>query len=260
MTREELLLLCMAYPEISKKYGAVVCIAGITLGGDLRRVYPVPFDKFVKFKFHKKEWISYEVKEKGDYRKESYKIRPDSLEHGSRVLDEEVRVICQANVSTLEDLRRDWEVDKTSVGIIKPILNRIIIKPATIDPRKAEAAMQTTIDGRRIPLDLLKYNIVYKFHCSAPDCSGHTCKCLDTEAGQLYRNLADRWGPDNPEIIPKMKAKFFDWMLTRDLYFVMGTAFSHPGKWMIISIIYLPREPPKIKDLLPPKIKDLFQF
>lgn len=47
--KEDLLLLCMAYPEISKKYGASVCMAGATREGELRRIYPIPFEKFLRF-------------------------------------------------------------------------------------------------------------------------------------------------------------------------------------------------------------------
>ncbi|MCQ1534676.1 hypothetical protein FTO70_03005 [Methanosarcina sp. KYL-1] len=251
--REKLLLLCMAYPEISKRYKASVCMAGITEEGELRRIYPVPFEKFVNFGFHKKQWISYEIKEKGDHRKESFKIRPETLEKEEMVDDETIREICKNNVSTLDELRASWKEDKTSLGIIKPDLMDLIIRECSPDQRKVQLQKQQKLDGNFIPIDILRYDMFYKFKCFGEDEKNHKCKCLDTEAGQLYRNLVSRWGEDHPENIQKIRMRFFDWMKSRDLYFLMGTHSFHPNAWMIISLLY----PPKIE---PPQNRSIFDF
>jgi hypothetical protein len=230
----------MAYPEISKKYKASVCIAGITEDNEFRRIYPVPFDKFVNFGFHKKQWIRYEIKEKGDYRAESYKIRPETLKKGDYITDDELRKICNEKCKTIEELKDEWETKRTSLGIIKPIMEKIKIKEKKVNEKAVKINTQTKLEGERIPVDLLKYDIFYKYKCHEL-CNGHMCKCLDTEAGQLYRNLAHRWGSEDTEIIPKMEHALFDRMKTKDLYFLLGTHSHHPKSWMIISLLHPPK-------------------
>lgn len=237
---ENLLLLCMAYPEISKKYKASVCMAGITENNEFRRIYPIPFDKFVNFGFHKKQWISYEIKEKGDYRKESYKIRPETLTKLDKITDNELRDICKTNRKTIEELKGEWKTEHTSLGIVKPTVTKINIKEKKENEKAKWINKQTKLEGKCIPIDLIKYNIFYKYTCG-DNCNGHTCMCLDTEAGQLYRNLANRWGPDHSEIIPKMEEVLFHKMKKKDLYFMMGTHSQHCLSWMIISLLYPPK-------------------
>lgn len=239
--REHLLLLCMAYPEPSTKYGASVCMAGITEENEFRRIYPVPFDTFYKNKFHKRQWISYELREKGDYRKESYKIRPDTIEQHTQISNNDLRLICKEKHSTIEELKGEWETQRTSLGIIKPEITGIVIKEKEIKDSVIARNQQTSLAGSHVPpIDLLKHDIQYKFTCS-DDCNGHKCLCLDTEAGQLYRNIVSK--TDDPDDIrSKLEHALFKKMKTRDLYFMMGSHSFHPKSWMIISLLYPPKQ------------------
>lgn len=239
--KERLLLLCMAYPEISRKYGVSVCMAGITETAEFRRVYPIPFEKFIRFGFHKREWIEYDIKEKGDYRKESYKIYPESLRHDFNVDYEQIRDICKEHVTTIEDLKAQWDDDRTSLGIIKPELMNISIKKRDITQKEISVKKQQMLNGKMIPLDLLEYTVHYHFNCGENCSTLHKCLCLDTEAGQLYRNVK-KGTEDGDEIVAKMREKLFTWMKNRDLYFLMGTHSLHPKSWMIISLLYPPKE------------------
>lgn len=231
--KESLLLLCMTYPEYSRKYGASVCMAGITSNCEFRRIYPVTYDKFGRFGFHKREIINYEIKGKGDYRKESYKIRPETLERGKIMSYDEIRTICNKNVTTIEDLKNKYVINKTSLGIIKPDLNSMSI--SLKNTHKTNAG-QRMLNGCSIPLDDLKYSIFYRFKCD-DNCKGHKCTCLDTEVGQLQRKLENKH-TNQKDIKEKLKLKFYDWMKQRDLYFMMGTVFGHPNTWTIISLLY----------------------
>lgn len=237
--KEELLLLCMAYPEISKKYGASVCMAGATGEGELRRIYPIPFEKFLRFGFHKREWIKYDIREKGDYRKESYKIYPESIQHGLKVDYEEIRKCCDAFKTTIEELKQKTDKDKTSLGIIQPRIIDFKIKKVPVDEKKVNLSMQQMLNGQKIPIELIEYRAWYVYHCGIGCTTEHKSLCLDTELGQLIRNIKDKY--DEVTLLDKVKEKFFDWMLTRDLYFMMGTHSYHPKSWMIISILYPPK-------------------
>lgn len=232
--KERLLLLCMAYPELSKKYGLSVCMAGVTETGEYRRIYPIPFTTFLSFGFVKREWISYEIKEKGDYRKESYKIYPNTMQHGDKEEYEQIREICKRDKTSIETLKTEWVTDRTSLGIIQPKLKGITITknaPATLFKK------QELLNDKRIPFDLLEYSIRYHFTCSDSCNTTHKCLCLDTEVGQLYRNIKKR-ATNTIEIERKLKDKLFYWMQSRDLYFLMGNHSLHPRSWMCISLLY----------------------
>ncbi|MCK4444562.1 MAG: hypothetical protein KAW09_08460, partial [Thermoplasmata archaeon] len=120
MTKERALLLCIAYPEISPKFEIRFCMAGITEGGQFRRIYPVPLRIYRRTEFHKRRWLEYEVSGKGDYRKESMKIDPRSIRIGEEMPYDDVRDILEDKVTTLEKLQDLWKKDNTSIGIVKP--------------------------------------------------------------------------------------------------------------------------------------------
>jgi hypothetical protein len=106
--RERLLLLAMAYPEISKKYGSTVCIAGITDKDELRRAYPIPFHIFSQKIFHKRRYIEYDIRGEGDYRKESRKIELETISIlNDEISYEEIRELCKSKLTTLEELHDD---------------------------------------------------------------------------------------------------------------------------------------------------------
>src|SRR6266705_6188747 len=94
--RERVLILCRAIPEDSKKYGTVVCVAGLTDQNEFRRLYPVPFRPFIvggAIPFHKKQWITatLEPSDARDTRAESRKIDMKSIVAGTKLEDDEVR-------------------------------------------------------------------------------------------------------------------------------------------------------------------------
>ena len=64
---KRVLLTVKAYPEVSKKYGETVCLAGITEEGDFIRLYPVPFELFRSRKLPKYSWIEVECARTEDY-------------------------------------------------------------------------------------------------------------------------------------------------------------------------------------------------
>lgn len=77
-----MLVLAKAYPVVSSKYQELVCVAGVTESGILRRVYPIPWETFWHNRgFKKKAWIEYDVigPKKEDRRMESIKIDPKSI-------------------------------------------------------------------------------------------------------------------------------------------------------------------------------------
>ena len=135
------LITVMTYPHASRGYQELVCTAGITAAGEWVRLYPIDYRyRPAHQQFKKYQWIEINLAPSGhgkDNRKESRKPDLDSL----RLLGEplswqndwrERRVIIEAlPVHTLNELKRLYEVDKTSLGLVKPkrVLD-LIIEPA----------------------------------------------------------------------------------------------------------------------------------
>lgn len=238
LRRERCLLLCMAYPDYSESYGATVCMAGITEGGDLRRIYPVPFDKFREINFQKRRWIEYDVIEKGDHRKESYKIDPDSVEIGDMVPYPEVGRRIEERAITIEELNQRKDDDDTSLGFVRPEPDDLLIQQ---DEERAQRAKQyneqMTLSGDSMPVEVIPHYLRYQFSCGDGCVTSHEIMCEDIEIGMLYRNLMDEY--NSLDIVEeKIREKFVDWMVEeRDLYFMLGTHFTF-GSWLIVSVLY----------------------
>lgn len=228
----------MAYPDYSDSYGATVCMAGITDEGDLRRIYPVPFDKFKEIDFAKRRWIEYDVREKGDYRKESYKIDPDSVEVGDKIPYREVGRWVDDRVTTIDELNRCQKEDDTSLGFIKPEPEDLLIQEDEQRARRAQQYdEQRTLTGDSMPVDVIPHYLRYQFSCGDGCTTDHEIMCEDIEMGMLYRNLTNKYDSLNV-VEEKLKQKFVDWMVEeRDLYFMVGTHFSW-GSWLIVSVLY----------------------
>jgi hypothetical protein len=241
--QERVLVLCRAIPEESKKYETVVCVAGLTDQGEFRRLYPVPFRPFIEgggIQFHKKQWITatLEPADARDTRAESRKIDMKSVVTGTKIDDDEVRRIIQP---VLSKSIGDIQSKGASLGFIRPHLTEYDFQ-ITEDPSKPQ---QFKFDpdgnlagGTKVRLG---QESKYTFKCQ----EGASCECtynshhmliLDWEVNELYRNVRKNTPVD--QIESKMRAKWLDFMRTRDLYFMMGT--HHRWKnWMIVSVLYL---------------------
>jgi hypothetical protein len=242
--RERCLLLCMAYPEVSKQYGVTVCMAGITDEGEYRRIYPVPWENYMETDYGKRYWIEYDILEKGDYRKESYKIKPETVEVGEEVEYEEVRTQLEDRVTTIPELNKKKNQDDTSIGIIDPVVHDLHIEESEKRRKKAKKYnQQQTLAGDDIPIYYIPHLTKYQFDCGTGCTTDHDIMCEDIEMGQLYRRLRDKYD-DIDTVEAKLREKFVDWMVeNRDLYFMVGTHYRFKN-WLIISVLY----PPARKD------------
>ncbi len=240
MTKEKLIILAKTYPTVSKSYEVLLCMAGITEDGEWRRIYPVPLEAYQNIgKFPKRSWIEYELREEyADSRKESRKIYPESIKVLDREDEETARKMLKERVTTLEELWRRNKIDRTSLGVIKPILEEFKVKrrDKAEEWEKGLLGQQTLSGERAVKIELIDKWIGYHFKCNKKQCNGHKCMCEDIEVGNLHRKVKREYDDENV-IYDKLKEKLFDWMKDRDLYFIMGTE-SHYGKWLIISFFY----------------------
>lgn len=238
---------------MSKKYDRTVCTAGIDLDtNQWIRIFPIRFfDLPYNQRFHKYDIIEIEVEPKSDgkyTRKESHQAKDDSihiLENISTGGNWEKRkeILFPLLSKSVEDLRSKYEVDHTSMGIIKP--KRIIDFLATPIERCRDwekdlvMGIQQTLDGINYnsPLEKIPYKFSYVFECDDPACKiQHDLMIEDWEICELYRSEKQRLG--EKESLLKVAEKYRDQFInTKDLYFTLGTE-NNWNNWLIISVFY----------------------
>ncbi len=253
--RETITVVTRTYPECSKKYGCLVCTAGLTSDGQWRRLYPIPWALFwgknARGSFKKWDVISISTRKKSqDRRPESYEVNPTILEDDVTVVrhmaawEERQQVLKPFLDPDLEGLRGG----ERSLGFVKPkeitdfLLqdrHRITDPDEALTLEKTEEAQQLLlgdwespiIKKSRTPPEALPW-IGYHFICRGAGCRGHHMMCIDWEIQELYRKCG-RDGFD------KVREKAME-LAGKDLFFVVGTTWRFKT-WMIIGLFYPPR-------------------
>lgn len=246
---------------MSKKYGEIVCLAGITEEGEFIRLFPVPFELFRSNKIPKYSWIEVECARVDDYmgRKESYKIHLDATNCGIKVVDntlvskkgsrapwtERSKYVLPLLSSSLEELRRRFDEDRTSLGIVKveDLLDFHYRKPINEFETDIEEGrstqIQKTLDGvERSLLDRIPHNFYYKFKC-CPDCPQHDMNFEDWEVFESFRSWS-KYYPDPETLWTKLRQRYLEEFRAKDLHFFVGTHSRWPI-WMIIGAYYPPK-------------------
>jgi len=265
---QDILILCKTYPSPSGKYVETSCVAGMDAAGTLIRLFPVPFrliDGAQQFK--KWQWINARIERApGDRRPESHKLFVDTVSFAGDPLstaknwqdrrDPLSKLKVFDDFTTLEAHR---VAANATLGIIRPshIVGLDITptsKPDWTDEEKAkllqsqrqgglfddtDAQVLTTL--RKLPFDFH-----YRYSCT-PDgvTREYRHKIVDWEAGALFWNCRYNHG-DGWE--PAFRNKLESQLPSSDLMFLMGTIHRFPDQWLIVSLIYPPKQQIKYPD------------
>lgn len=262
---ERILILAKTYPSPSAQYTETSCVAGINEGGEMRRLYPVPFrfiDKDQQFK--KWQWIEARIeKANRDHCVESHRIYVDTITCGE-VIDTNGQWrkrrpwIDQIPVFTnFDDLEAGRLTTGTTLAILRPkaILELEIVKarnPTWTDEEKEKLLreqLQCSLfvedevkkeirELRKVPFDFY-----YQYVCNTP--AGEKTfrhKIVDWEAGALYWKCSKSHG-DNWEA--PFRQMYGDKLLKTDIALMMGNIHQYPHQWLIISLICPPKQKPE---------------
>lgn len=242
--KEKLLVLAKTYPTVSRKYEHLVCSAGITEKGELRRIYPVPWNVFWGGGFKKKSWIEYILQDNlpSDHRKESRKIITESIMNLKDADFADIKRILDSKITTIEELNRQSHRE-VSLGIIRPfeIMDLVAEENPNFDKNVQKKAQQTLTGGSVVKIWIPPKVFSYIFKC-CKDCKSHKMMCEDWELLALYRNcneyfLQGKYKSED-EVLSKVKNRFFTELLKkRYIYFIVGTHFRF-NTYMIVGIIY----------------------
>jgi len=268
LEKKRVFVLVKTYPTISEKYSELVCTAGVLEDGSWIRLYPMPFRMLNDDqKYPKYTWVEVDAERNAsDFRPESY--RPDittmvvepkmakaSWDERHRIIFKNKRV--HTNLQMLIDEAKSQL--KTSLAIFKPtkILD-FVIEPSDRDwDAKKLASLQSqaqqlnlfqTIEEIKEEFRVVQ-KIPYKFSYRFEDDSGKQSKMMveDWEIGMLYLHCLWRAGNDEAVATAKVKEKYFDSFLKRDLYFFLGTTKKFhnvaPNPFIIVGVYYPPMPP-----------------
>lgn len=267
MSKERILITVKTYPTLSRKYGETVCTAGMRADGSWVRLYPVPFRRLEEKEQYKKfDWIECRLaRNLSDPRPETFRpvdvteLRPVThLGTADQWRERRVMVLQKAQVYTrLDELIEGAKANRLSLAVFKP--SRIVDLVWEPEDRVWNLEMLRLMRERSRQLDLfddsswrktfkiipkLPYSFSYKFE----DAAGRTSELqiLDWEAGQLYWNCLKSCKGDEQQAIVKVRAKYFDEFLKKDLHFFLGTTqqfhFVGPNPWVIIGVFSIPHQ------------------
>ena len=264
---ERILILCKTYPSPSAKHAETSCVAGITEGGEMRRLYPVPFRLIQdQRQFKKWQWITARTERaRDDARPESYKLYVDTIEceddpippdHEWRARRPWIeRLPVFDSFDAAEEARQNRAV---TLAVVRPTRIEALQIKAVASPDWSEGEraklLQLQNQGNLFPetheaakdvrlLKKLPFNFHYRYTCntsSGPVERRH--KIVDWEAGALFWKVHRSHGEDWQA---PFRAKLEQELPGKDLMFLMGTIHRFPDQWLIVSLIYPPKPQPE---------------
>ena len=259
---QNILILCKTYPSPSGKYVETSCVAGVDGDGNLIRLFPVPFrliDGAQQFK--KWQWINARIdRAVGDRRPESHKLFVDTVAFNGEPLSTsrgwQARRDPLSKVKVYDDffaLETDRIENGTTLGIVRParILGLEISAASRPEWTKAEkskllqsqqqAGLFDATDAKALTtLRKLPHDFHYLYECSvAGVAKQYRHKIVDWEAGALYWNCVRSHGAGWE--VP-FRQKLENQLPAADLLFLLGTIHRFPDQWLIVSLIYPPKQ------------------
>lgn len=266
--KKKVFVLVKTYPTISKEYSELVCTAGILEDGSWIRLYPVPFRKLdIEQKYPKYSWIEVDVtRNTTDFRPETYRPNLSSIIVGKRSRkanwDERHKIIFKSQkiYTNLQELIDKAKKDGTSLATFKPtkVLDFIAEEvERDWDSNKLEIlkALSQQLNLFQTPEEIeeefkVVRKVPYKFSYKFEDDTGKqsTMMVEDWEIGMLFFNCLKKANGDEHTAIEKVKQKYLDYFMTRNLYFFLGTTLKFhnvaPNPFIIIGTYYPPMPSP----------------
>jgi hypothetical protein len=267
MERKRVYITVKTYPTLSEKYDELVCTAGITEDGSWVRLYPLPFRKLDnEQKYKKYQWIEADIERNtSDFRNESHKmlnidtIKIIESENTKVNWEERKRILFKSEkvYTNLEEL--------ISLAKAPPYRSLAIFKPAKIidfysEPterdwpqnkleRIQEKAKQLSLF--QTPDEIIEeFKVVqklpYLFKYRFEDDQGKESNLMieDWEVGTLYLNCLRNANGDEGKALEKVREKYWDEFLTKDILFFLGTRKSDHhlalNPFSIVGVFYPP--------------------
>jgi hypothetical protein len=262
--KARILILCKTYPSPSEKHVETSCVAGLEEGGNLIRLFPVPF-RLIRDEqqFRKWQWITARIEKAGnDHRPESHKIFVDTIDCSEKPIP--TRAGWADRRAALSGVRvfRDFaaldvarQTDGITLGLLKPAsIVALDITPSDrpdwteeehqkLVQHERQSGLFDAADAQNLAkLRKVPFAFHYRYTCIVGDQTlNYRHKIADWEAGALYWNCRKLHG-ENWEA--PFRQKIGTDLPAADLTFLMGTIHRFPDQWLIVSLLYPPKPPP----------------
>ena len=187
-----------------------------------------------------------------DKRPESFRPNLDSIKIIGEPLSAEDNWAARREIidrmphHTINDLKALFDVDRTSLGVVRP--TRVVdmeIRPVEDKdwkPSWQNLFQQMTLFGpQQKPLRKIPFTFHYHFECADSE-KPHVAMCEDWELGTLFLREAERLGSDEAAA-ESVKKKFLGELCRgdKDTRFFMGTRYPY-NVWLVLGVFW----PPKI--------------
>ncbi len=267
--RTRILILCKTYPSPSARNIETSCVAGMTTDGRLLRLYPVPFRLLNdQRQFRKWQWIEADIeKSSDDHRPESHRIRADTISLlGDPIPRTDSWAARRAQLALIDSFESFTALERARVehGVTLGLVPAGSVLALDITPARQsewteeerQKLIQQQVQGDLFAdpeaaalrtLRKLPFDFHYRFRAPTEP-AGHEnrLKIVDWEAGALYWNVKQSHGDDWQ---PVFRDKFGTALPASDLKFLLGTIHRFPDQWLIVSVIYPPKQPQASLDL-----------
>lgn len=261
---ERILILAKTYPSPSAQYIETSCVAGVAQDGSMRRLFPVPFRMIEDGQqFKKWQWINVRVeKAPKDHRPESHKIFVDTIVCGDVIPPRNgwaarwEWLTRMPSFSSFEAVEAARIADRVSLALLRPkrLLGLDITKARHSDwtdeerekllQEQLQFSLFTEAEERRQLKQLRKvpFDFHYRYVCDTTDGEKeHRHKIVDWEAGALFWKCRESYGPNWEK---PFRAKLEEDLGSKELMFLMGNIHRFQDQWLVVSLIYPPRQKP----------------
>jgi hypothetical protein len=245
------LIIGRASPEPSKKHIETVCTGGITENGELLRLYPIPLRYLEREnRYRLWTWAKFVVqKNPSDKRKESYRVRDESIEVMAEVTDwsERFSLLERAIVSDRETLDELYHKDWTSIGVIEIELLDFYLQTRRKDWAKHKPYInQFLLYTERKPLEQLPIEMRLKFKCkNNPLCKTHDSSLIGWQYMEAFRKFRQMYGSgDGAFLALNQKLLSLFGNKEKRAFALMATHFRY-GSWMIAELYFFDKNLPR---------------
>ena len=235
----EAIVIIKAAPQVGQRHGETVCCAGIDLGGNWLRLYPISFRTLDQGqKFGRWDRVKFKWRRPSDDRRiESRRIDQDSLEVvGTLKKGERERFLASSIVTSLNKERKEGR----SLALLRAEILDFIVEEKGAEEIRKEAAK---FDALRAQADLFNskplipyrpcpYRFRYRYRTDDGEREG---TCQDWEIEATYYNWEREYGRDRA--LSEMTSRFGEEYPAKGMLLAMGTHSQYPETWLINGVI-----------------------
>lgn len=244
----KVLITVKTYPRPTSTYNEIVCTAGFLDNGKWIRIYPIPFrDLPFSKQFNKFHWIQLNLeKTSTDFRSESYRPKLmfeepitllNHIDTKEQWFERKNYVLNEVFTSMEEILKLAYDDNNRSLATLKP---KEIIEFIDEEEKEREWGeklsatlnqmnfLGSTKTSQKSIIKKLPYRYYYRF--KTEDNKTRKLQILDWEIGALFWKCLQNTEGDEIAANNLVRQKYFNEFLKKDLFFFLGSTYTHHVK------------------------------